>query len=197
MLAPSGLHARSGVSLPAQTVPGPTTTTTSSLPSAVTTVPEGCPGPPAWFAVFTGRLERTEGSAGIFTVLQVRAGAPDAVVVGTEVRVSYGTDVRFLEVGTSYIVGMASDPVTLALASTVRDSPDLFGGAELAGSREACPEFEQPARTLRLDGTSVDTAVLSGLSDARWVLLVVIVVPPAIVVVALLAAVRWRRGGRR
>jgi hypothetical protein len=102
-------------------------------------------------------------------------------------------------VGTSSTACSApvSKPATRALASTVRDSPDLFGGAELAGSREACPEFEQPARTLRLDGTSVDTAVLSGLSDARWVLLVVIVVPPAIVVVALLAAVRWRRGGRR
>lgn len=196
MSAPAGLVAQTGDTLPVTTVPG-TTTTTSSLPSAVTTVPEGCPGPPPWFAVFTGRLERTEGAAAVFTVLQVRAGTLDAAAVGTELRVAYGTDVRFLEVGTTYIVGTASDPVTLALTSTVRDSSDPFGGAERAGSRETCPEFEQPARTLRLDGTSVDTAVFSGLSDAPWLLLGALLVPPVLVVTALLAAVRWRRGVRR
>ena len=195
---PAGLAAQTGDTATTTTSASTSTTsTTSSLPSAVTTVPEGCPGPPAWFAVFVGRLERTEGSAGIYTVLQVRAGALDAAAVGTEVRVSYGTDVRFLETGETYIVGTASDPVTLALASTVRDAPDLFGGAELAGSRETCPSFEQPARTLRLDGTSVDTGILAGLSDARVLLLAVLVVPPVVVVAGLLAAVRWRRGGRR
>ncbi len=195
---PAGLSAQTGDTVPTTTTTtSAPTTTTSSLPSAVTTVPEGCPGPPAWFAVFVGRLERTEGSAGIFTVQQVRAGALDAASVGTELRVSYGTDVRFLETGETYIVGTASDPVTLALTSTVRDSPDLFGGAELAGSRETCPEFEQPARTLRPDGTSVDTGILVGLSDARVLLLAVLVVPPVVVVAGLLAAVRWRRGGTR
>jgi hypothetical protein len=197
MLSPAGLLAQTGDTTPVTTLPGTTTTTTSSLPSAVTTVPEGCPGPPPWFAVFTGRLERIEGAAGVFTVLGVRAGALDSTAVGTELRVSYGTDARFLEVGTTYIVGTASDPVTLALTSTVRDSPDPFGGAERAGSRETCPEFEQPARTLRLDGTSVDTAVFSGLSEAPWLLLGVLLVPPVLVVAALLAAVRWRRGARR
>lgn len=182
--------------VPEVVVTGPTTTT-SSLPSAVTTVPEGCPGPPPSYGVFIGRLERTEGTAALFTVVQPRSGAFDATSVGTEVRVSYGTDIRFLDSDTVYIVGIALDPATGAPTSSVRDAPDLFGGAELAGSRETCPEFEQPARTLRLDGTSVDTGVFTGLADTPWMLLAVLAVPPLVVIAALFGIVWWRRGLRR
>lgn len=172
-------------------------TTTTTLPSAVTTVPEGCALPPVAQAVFVGRLASRDTVSGTFEVLQVRAGNLDAYQSGTTTVVRYGGDVKFLTVGSTYLVGVALDPVTLVLASSVRDAASLFGGAEVAGSNVKCPQFEAAARTLNMDGTSVDTGVFVSLFSQPWRLVLAFVVPPILALMLLVGLVWLRRGTRR
>lgn len=174
-----------------------TSTTTTTLPSAVTTVPEGCALPPEAQAVFTGLLTKTDPVTATFTVTQMRAGSLEGYSSGAVVEVRYGADVKFLEVGQSYIVGVALDPVTQKLSSTVKDPADLFGGNEVAGGGVECPKFEAAARTLHTDGTSIDSGVFSNALGEPVRLLAALVLPSALVFVLLLALVWVRRGTRR
>lgn len=174
-----------------------TTSTTTTLPSAVTTVPEGCSLPPTAQAVFTGTVTAVDPVTATFTVGGVRAGSLEGYANGGTVAVRYGADVKFLAVGSEYIVGVALDPVTQQLSSTVRDSADLFGGNEVVGGGADCPEFEAVARTLEMDGTSIESGVFSNFFGDPLRLLAALVLPFALVLVALLAAVWVRRGLRR
>lgn len=173
-----------------------TTSTTTTLPSAVTTVPEGCALPPVAQAVFVGRLVSRDPVSAEFEVAQVRAGTIGNNEPGSRVTVRYGSDVKFLDVGTSYLVGVAPDPVTLAVSSTLRDPAELFGGAEVAGSNVRCPRFEAAARTINMDGSSIDTGVFSRLFDEPWRIVVAFVLPAVFVLAALLGLVWLRRGTR-
>ncbi len=175
-----------------------TTTTTSSLPSAVTTVPEGCALPPSAQAVFVGSVIAKDVSTATFSVLQVRAGTLEGYVDSTNtVMVRYGRDVKYLDKGESYIVGVEQDQVTLKLASTVRDSAELFGGAEVAGSNTKCPVFEAAARTLNIDGTAINSGLFVKLFDQSWRIVAAIVIPPTLVMFGLFGLVWLRRGTRR
>ena len=175
----------------------PATTTTTTLPSAVTTIPQGCPSPEQASAVFIGELESTDPVSAVFTVVQVRAGSLEGQQTGATVEVRYGSDVKYLETGKTYIVGVAPDPVSSRLSSTVRDSADLFGGAEVAGSNVQCPEFEKAARTLTIEGQAIRTGLFTQLSEQSWRLVVAVVLPPLFVVLALFAMVWFRRGVNR
>jgi len=174
-----------------------TTSTTTTVPTAVTTVPEGCALPLVAQAVFIGTVASTDPVAAVFTVTQVRAGTLDGYLNGNSVDVRYGRDVKYLKENTTYIVGVALDSVTLKLSSTVRDSNELFGGAEVAGSNVRCPKFEAAARTLHSDGTSIDSGLFVTIFDQPVRLLVALVLPTLLVFLALLALVWFRRGIRR
>ncbi|MFM8554527.1 MAG: hypothetical protein ACKOBO_07960 [Acidimicrobiales bacterium] len=174
-----------------------TSTTTTTLPSAVTTVPEGCSLPPTAQAVFTGTVTTVDPVTATFTVAGVRAGSLEGYVGAAGVQVRYGADVKFLEVGSEYIVGVALDPVSQQLSSTVRDSAELFGGNEVVGGGADCPEFEAVARTLNMDGTSIESGVFSNFLGDPLRLLAAVVLPFVLVLVALVAAVWVRRGTRR
>lgn len=174
-----------------------TTTTTTTLPVAATTVPEGCALPPVAQAVFKGTITSVDTVSAIFTVDQLRAGSLDGYATNNEVNVRYGSDAKYLEVGKTYLVGVAQDSVTLRLTSTLRDQPELFGGAEVAGTQRKCPEFEAAARTLNVDGTSISTGLLDKLFEQPWRIVVALVLPPALVLCALFAAVWFRRGVKR
>jgi hypothetical protein len=174
-----------------------TTSTTTTVPTAVTTVPEGCALPLVAQAVFIGTVASTDPVAAVFTVTQVRAGTLDGYLNGNSVDVRYGRDVKYLKENTTYIVGVALDSVTLKLSSTIRDSNELFGGAEVAGSNVRCPKFEAAARTLHSDGTSIDSGLFVTIFDQPVRLLVALVLPTLLVFLALLALVWFRRGIRR
>ena len=174
-----------------------TSTTTTTLPSAVTTVPEGCPLPPVAQAVFRGRVQSIDPVSATFLVQQVRAGSLEGYAGTDTVEVRYGGDVKFLAVGSDYIVGVALDPVTQKLSSTIRDSAELFGGNEVAGGGVECPSFEAAARTLHTDGTAIESGVLSNFTSEPLRLLAAVVLPAAMVFVLLLALVWVRRGTRR
>lgn len=174
-----------------------TSTTTTTLPSAVTTVPEGCPLPPTAQAVFTGRVQMIDPVSATFTVEQLRAGSLEGYATADSVEVRYGGDVKFLEVGAEYIVGVALDPVTQKLSSTIRDSAELFGGNEVAGGGVECPSHEAADRTLHLDGTGIESGVLSNFFGDPLRLVAALVLPAAMVFVLLVALVWVRRGTRR
>ena len=175
------------------TVP-PATTTTSTLPSAVTTLPEGCALPPQALAVFVGTVVSVDPANAVFSVKEIRAGSLEGYQENTTVNVRYGSDVKFLDVGTSYIVGVAPDPISSRLSSTVKDSADLFGGAEIAGSQTRCPVFEEAARTLTIDGRSINAGLFSQLFSEPWRIALAFLLPPLLVLVALFGVVWFRRG---
>ena len=184
---------------PTTVAPLPTTSssTTTTLPSAVTTVPQGCALPPQALAVFVGQITTTDPVSAVFSVLQIRAGSLEGYQEGTTVQVRYGSDAKYLTVGETYLVGVAPDPVSSRLSSSIRDSAELFGGAEIAGSSTQCPEFEQPARTLTLEGRTIEAGLLSQFFDQPWRLGLAIVLPPLLVVLALFGLVWFRRGVAR
>lgn len=174
-----------------------TTSTTTTVPTAVTTVPEGCALPPVAQAVFVGAITALDPVAAVFTVTQVRAGSLDGYIKVNSVEVRYGRDVKYLKKNTTYIVGVSLDSVTLKLSSTIRDSNELFGGAEVVGSNIRCPKFEAAARTLHDDGTSIDSGLFVTVFDQPVRLLAALVLPTLLVFLALLALVWFRRGMRR
>ena len=174
-----------------------TTSTTTTLPSAVTTVPEGCAGPPEAQAVFVGTVTAVDPVSATFEVSQVRAGSLEGYATGTSVEIRYGSDVKFLDVGTAYIVGVRLDPVSQRLSSTIRDSADLFGGNEVIDGGVECPSFEESARTLNIDGTGIESGVFSNFLGDPVRLFAAVVLPGALVLVGLVALVWVKRGLRR
>ena len=173
-----------------------TSTTTTTLPSAVTTVPEGCALPPTALAVFVGKVIFTDPVNAVFDVLQMRAGSLEGYAINNEVEIRFGADVKYLETGKSYIVGANPDSVSLKLSSTIRDSAELFGGAQVVGSSKQCPVFEAAARTLHTDGTAISTSILGKLFDQPWRIAVAFLLPPVLVLMGLFGLVWLRRGTR-
>ncbi|MEI6198687.1 MAG: hypothetical protein WCP83_01970 [Actinomycetota bacterium] len=174
-----------------------TSSTTTSVPTAVTTVPEGCALPPVAQAVFVGTVTSLDPVSAVFIVSQVRAGSLDGYINGNSVEVRYGRDVKYLHKNITYIVGVALDSVTSKLSSTIRDSNELFGGAEVVGSNTRCPKFEAAARTLHNDGSSINSGLFVTILDQPVRLLAALVLPTLLVFLALLALVWFRRGLRR
>lgn len=174
-----------------------TTTTTTTLPIAATTVPEGCALPPVAQAVFKGTLQSVDPVSAVFRIDQLRAGSLDGFAVNNTVEVRYGSDAKYLTVGSTYLVGVEQDSVTLRLTSTLRDQPELFGAAEVAGTQNKCPEFEAAARTLNVDGTTIPTGLLDKLFEDPWKIAMAVLLPPVLVLVALVALVWFRRGVKR
>jgi hypothetical protein len=133
-------------------------------------VPAGCVAPSVEQVVFIGKMIINDAVTGRYEVEQVLSGSIDGFSVGGMIDVRYGDEVRFLSVGQRYIVGAAVDPDLRVLASTVRAPALLFGGNEIAGADDAdvdCPQVDTPVRTLLLDGSSVETGVLTPLKDGE------------------------------
>lgn len=151
-------------------------------------VPPGCTTPPAPVGVFIGTLAAADSTTARFAVQQIRAGSLDGYAVNTIVDVRYDDDIRFLRAGQQYLVGVALDPLRGMLRSKVRLEPPLFGGDAVIGVDDTdvrCPLVEDGVKTLRADGTEVDTGVLAPLKTAKKSLLKAIVKPLGIAFVIL------------
>ena len=85
--------------------------------SAETTIPAGCAIPMAPQMVFVGELLSIDDTTATFRVIQVRAGTASGYINNDTVEVRYGQDTKFLDEGTRYIVGAASDPFSPLLVS--------------------------------------------------------------------------------
>ena len=170
-----------------------------TVPSAVTTLPEGCAPAVEPQIVFVGEVLRVSGSIVVYRVEQVRAGAD----LGGELGVEYGEDAQFLSTGSTYLVGAASDAQTGVLVSKVREERPLFGGDAVLGENDtaaSCPTFEDPIRTLNTDGSEIPAGVLVGITENLWRYVLVIVMSVLGAIASLVGLVVWRRslsGARR
>ncbi len=163
-------------------------------------VPVGCPVPEPAAAVFTATMIGKDDVTQVvrFRVDQLRAGSVEPWAVDGLIDVRYGPDYRFLVDGDQYLVGAGLDPVYGVLASTVRPPEPNFGGNDVVGVDDLavdCPDLDDPIRTLQVDGTSIDSGVLSLMTDDRRLLLATVAVPAAIVLAVLLALVVVRLSG--
>jgi len=175
---------------PVTMVPGP-------LPPAagpLVVVPPGCAVPPAATAVFVGQLIATDQppSTARFHLDRILSGSLDGYVGAGDVDVRYGEGAKFLTLGTQYVIGVTVDNESGVLLSTVREATPLFAGDAVIGANDSdidCPRVEDPVRTLLVDGTAVDTGVLTPLKGHGGSLLAAVLKPLVVAFGALLALV--------
>jgi energy-converting hydrogenase Eha subunit E len=179
--------------------PPPDTTTPGASAGAVplVVVPPTCPNPDRAVLAFVGTATGKDDVAQVvrFRIDQLRSGSASDWAVDGLIDIRFGDDYRFLNVGDQYLVGAGFDPEYAALASNVRPPEPFFGGNEVVGvddSAVECPTVDDPVRTLLVDGTDVDSGVMSLLFDDRRLLLATIAVPAAIAFAALVVLVLLR-----
>ena len=163
-------------------------------PGSLIPVPVGCPAPDPATVVFTGTMIGKDDVTQVvrFRIDQVRAGSAEPWAVNGLIDVRYGPDYRFLAAGDQYLIGVGIDPVYGVPASTVRPPEPTFGGNDVVGVDDLavdCPTLDDPVRTLQVDGTSVDSGVLSLMTEDRRLLLATLAVPTMIVFAVLIALV--------
>jgi hypothetical protein len=159
-------------------------------------VPAGCSAPALPDVVFLGTLQAKDFRTARFQIDQVRAGAIERYSYGRVVDVRFGIDTKYLDTGTQYLVGASLHPETALLTSKIRAAEPFFGGDEVIGAAESdveCPTLGDPVRTLLPDGSSVDSGVLTPLTDAKRSLLRAMLLPLGVALAALFAlvALRW------
>ena len=154
------------------------------IESAVTTVPSSCTTPEPLRSVFVGEVSRVEANFVLFDVVSERYGNVGDLVRDGVLTVRYPIDdVRYLDIGRRFLVGAVAAPSGIrgdvpVLESKVRVPPDMFGGDAVAAvQRVSCPDYEDPVRTLRVNGDAIDTGVLRPLLSDRAGLLRAFLLP--------------------
>lgn len=163
-------------------------------------VPEGCTAPPLPHIVFVGKVVDRDFRSVRFEVEQIRAGQAAPFASDNEIDVRYGLDAQYLRDGERYLVSAPVDPDLGLLVSRVTPVVENFGGDEVIGVSESdvnCPAFENPLRTLHLDGSPVKASALEPFFDSKVRILGAVLVPIAIAagVIFLLATFRLSIAG--
>ncbi len=173
-------------------------TTTLINPQATTTIPEGCFAQTIPQVVFIGRVEKVSDASVSFSIQKTISGDASAYVSGDgRVEIQYGTDGKFLDTGSVYIVGAVTDPFSPILVSKVRPETTTLGGAVgQTNTGDACPTFEDAVITLREDGTSVNTGVLRPLLKNKLLVVLVLLASVAIAFGGLVTVVVMQRTKR-
>ena len=173
-------------------------TTTLINPQATTTIPEGCFAQTIPHVVFMGKVEKVSATSVSFSIQKTISGDASAYVSGDgRVEVQYGTDGKFLDTGSVYVVGAVTDPFSPILVSKVRAATTTLG-AELGQTNtgDACQTFEDAVITLHEDGTSVDTGVLRPLLKNKVLIVLVLLASVAIAFGGLATVVIMQRTKR-
>jgi len=154
------------------------------IESAVTTVPTSCTTPEPLRSVFVGEVSRVEANFVLFDVVSERYGTVVDLLRDGVLTVRYPIDdVRYLDVGRRFLVGAVAAPSGIrgdvpVLESKVRVPPDMFGGDAVAAvQRVSCPDYEDPVRTLRVNGDPIDTGILRPMLSDRAGLLRAVLLP--------------------
>lgn len=163
--------------------------TEATIPTT-TTLPVGCVPPLPPQAVFSGTLVAHDSRTARFQVDEVRSGSLQGWRAGALVDVDFFDDIRFLQIGEQYVVAVEVDLETGRLESKVKPVARLFGGDQVVGVDDpdvVCPESVDPVITRMIDGTSIETGILTPLigekRDILWSF-----ARPALIVVAVLVA---------
>jgi hypothetical protein len=156
----------------------------AGAPPAVTLplvpVPPGCTPPPLPHVVFVGTVVDRDYRSVRFEIEQVRAGRPDPFASGNRIDVRYGLDAQYLDDGQRYLVSAPVNPELGFLVSRVTEPIADFGGDEVIGVSESdvnCPPFEDPTRTLRVDGTRIEADMLEPFVASKGRILGALLVP--------------------
>lgn len=163
-------------------------------------VPAGCEAPPLPHVVFTGRVADADYRSVQFEVERIRAGATAPFATGSLVNIRYGLDAQYLDAGQRYLVSALVDPDLGILVSRVTEPIENFGGDEVIGVSESdvtCPRFDDPMRTLELDGTQIDAGVVKPLLGAKVRILGSLLIPAVVAfgAIFLLATLRLSVAG--
>lgn len=163
-------------------------------------IPAGCTAPAPPHVVFVGTVVDRDFRTVQFEIEQVRAGDPFPFASGGLVNVRFGLDAQYLDDGEQYLVSAPVDPDLGILVSRVTEPVENFGGDEVIGVSESdvnCPPFDDPLRTLHLDGTPVDASVAGPFFAAKLRLLSAVLVPLAVAfgAIFLLAMLRLSLSG--
>jgi hypothetical protein len=150
--------------------------------------------------VFVGKVVDRDFRSVRFEIEQIRAGQAAPFAGGNEIDVRYGLDAQYLHDGERYLVSAPVDPDLGLLVSRVTPVVANFGGDEVIGVSESdvnCPVFEDPMRTLHLDGTPVEASKLKPFFASRVRILGAVLVPIAVAVgvIFLLATFRLSIAG--
>ena len=143
-------------------------------------VPTGCTAPRMPHIVFVGEVVNRDYRTIRFEIERIRSGRSDPFALGDRIDVRFGLDAQYLDDGESYLVAAVVDPDLGLLASRVSEPIENFGGDEVIGLSETdvnCPDFEDPKRTLYLDGTPIDASVIKPFLDARIRIVSALVLP--------------------
>ena len=133
-------------------------------------VPTGCSVPRMPHIVFVGEVVDRDYRTIRFEIDRIRDGRPIRSRLDGLIDVRFGLDAQYLDDGGAYLVSAVVDPDLGLLVSRVSDPIENFGGDEVIGVSETdvnCPVFEDPMRTLHLDGTPVYTSVVEPFFDAQ------------------------------
>ena len=163
-------------------------------------VPVGCTAPALPHIVFVGKVVDRDFRSVRFEIEQIRAGQAAPFASDNEVDIRYGLDAQYLHDGERYLVSAPVDPDLGLLVSRVTPVVANFGGDEVIGVSESdvnCPAFEDPLRTLHLDGTPVEAEPLKPFLDSRVRIMGAVLVPIAVAlgVIFLLATFRLSIAG--
>lgn len=174
----------------------PPTQPGSSGRTALVEVPVGCPIQPLPDVVFVGTVVDSDFRTARFRIDQHRAGEIGQFAVDGLVDVRYGIDTKYLGEGAQYLIAATYDANIGGLRSRVQPERPVYGGDEIIGATESdlvCPEVADPMRTIHVDGSSVDTGLLSPIVNDRQGWLRVLVIPIVLVVgtIFALASIRW------
>jgi hypothetical protein len=143
-------------------------------------VPPGCSAPALPHVVFVGEVVERDYRSARFEVQQIRAGRTEPFGSGNLIDVRYGLDAQYLDVGARYLVSAPVSPELGFLVSRVTDPIEDFGGDEVIGVSEsdvACPPFEDPMRTLEVDGTPIEADLLEPFLASKGRILGAVLVP--------------------
>ncbi|MDW3213717.1 MAG: hypothetical protein R8G01_06970 [Ilumatobacteraceae bacterium] len=158
-------------------------------------VPTGCTAPRMPHIVFVGEVVERDYRTIRFEIERIRSGRSDPFALGDLIDVRFGLDAQYLDDGESYLVGAVVDPDLGLLVSRVSDPVENFGGDEVIGVSETdvdCPAYEDPMRTLRLDGTAIPTSVIKPFFDARIRILSAVLLPFGVAFAAIFLLATFR-----
>lgn len=158
-------------------------------------VPVGCKAPRMPHIVFIGSVVERDYRTIRFEIEQIRNGRGAPFASGNLIDVRYGLDAQYLHDDERYLVSAVVDPDLGLLVSRASDPIEHFGGDEVIGVSETdvdCPVYENPLRTLHIDGTPIEVNMLRPFLDAKVRILGALLIPFAVAlgVVFLLAMFR-------
>ena len=173
----------------------PPSTADDAGPAELIPVPPGCSSPQPADVAFIGTAIDKDFEKVRYRIVQLRAGSASGSSVDGLIDVLYFDDAKFIDVGEDYLVGARFEPGFGQMYSTVRRAEPLFGGNDVIGVEDTdidCPVLDDPVRTVKPDGTSVDSGVLSPLLENKRTLLATLGVPALVGLGVLLAMILLR-----